>query len=122
MNTKIIIAVLVAITASMFGATTLHSASAENAAVVIKDDGCDMLNQVGSVVVVATSDHSVLTSKGNTTLKCSATTPNDSGKALKFNKDNTGLQCYTALGFTDNWQQTISKSGQSTLSCFYKTV
>ncbi len=126
MKSKFIIAALVAITASMFGATTLHSAIADPSpsatpAVVIKDNGCSMVDQNGDVTIVSDSDHSTTTSKGNTTLQCKATTPNDSGKAIKFNKDNTGLPCTTPLGLTDNWSETISKSGQATLTCTVKT-
>jgi hypothetical protein len=121
MNTKITFAILVAITASMFGATTLHSAIAEPAVIII-DNGCKLIDQDGNVTFLAASDTEVYTSSGNAVIKCKGETENDTGKSIKWNFDNTTFKCFTKLGLTDNWQETISTSGKVTLSCFYKTV
>lgn len=94
------------------------SVSAEPA-LIITDQGCGLLDGNGSGVA-ATSDHQVVTSndRGNLTLKCSVKgVANDTGKAVHFDFDSTGILCGTFFGATDNWKETVSNSGNATLTC-----
>ena len=70
--------------------------------------------------VFASSDHQVVTNntRGNLTLKCSVKgVANDTGKAAHFDFASTGIPCSTSLGATENWQETVSNSGNATLTC-----
>lgn len=106
---------LISITLLLAGALTMV---ANNAAVVISDVGCGLLDGNGGSAT-ADSSQSVTTSSGNGTLSCKASVdPASSGKAVHWDFSNTGLLCGTVAGtFTDDWQETVSASGQATLSC-----
>jgi hypothetical protein len=70
--------------------------------------------------VAATSDHQVVTNNanGNLILKCSVKgVANDTGKAAHFDFASTGILCGTLLGATENWNETVSNSGNATLTC-----
>jgi hypothetical protein len=88
--------------------------SATDGATVINDSGCLLYDGDGNLTF-ADSDHSVVTPSGNQILKCSATVSNSTGKAIVL-KD---FLCNTSLGLTSNTHETISASGQATLTCRY---
>jgi len=90
------------------------------AAVVIRDDGCMMVNQYGVVNVVADQNHRVGTFSRNcnSTVQCKATgVTNTTGKAIHHDFGTTGGPCFTGFGYTTNWHQIISKSGVAHLVC-----
>lgn len=89
-------------------------------AIHINGMGCGMMDADGGLVWV-TSDRAVITPNGKQRLSCKAKRiPNSSRRAVQFNYENTGMPCYTDLGPTNEWHQTISASGNSTLTCFFR--
>jgi hypothetical protein len=95
-------------------------AAANNAAVVINDQGCQLLDGNGGVVD-ADSDHSVITSSGNGLLSCNVQgVPNDTGKAVHYDFDSTGMTCDTLAGVATAWREIVSASGSATLTCQVK--
>ena len=95
------------------------NAEASNGAVVISEFGCVILDGDG-YLARASKGHTVIThsENGNRVLKCSAKgLPNSTGKAAKFDISNTGYVCYAYGVMTSNWRNTVSKSGNSTLTC-----
>jgi len=98
-----------------------HAAS-PNAAVHIDNTGCILLDGNGAPTA-ATADRTVVTSSGNGNLNCTAqVTPSASGHAATFDFASTGLLCSVpGGGFTDKWHETVSASGNATLSCHSKS-
>jgi hypothetical protein len=89
--------------------------SATEGAVVINDFGCGMMDGDGNFVYTEAS-HAVITPSNNTTLKCSVTgVANSTGKAVNY-KD---FLCGTPLGLTTDSHETVSASGNATLTCRY---
>ena len=90
------------------------------AAVVINDQGCGLLDGDGNFVS-ADSDHTVLTqsNNGNAVLKCSVKgVANSTGKAVHYDFESTGIPCgILGGGVTENWEETVSASGNATLTC-----
>ena len=84
----------------------------DNSAQINKDFTCGLIDGNGNFAF-ADASHSVVTSSGNSTLKCSATVPNSQGKAVHY--ENFG--CGTFLGFTTDSREIVSASGQATLTC-----
>ena len=85
----------------------------DNSATITKDFGCGLLDGNGGFVFTDAS-HSVVTSNGNGTLKCSAAgVPNSTGSAVQYND----FGCNTPAGFTTDMHETVSASGQATLTC-----
>jgi hypothetical protein len=86
-------------------------------AVVIKDFICVLIDGDGDFVI-GTGTISVTTSSGVSNYVCKASgVANDTGSAVKWNFDDTGLLCGTELGATDDWSETVSASGNATLTC-----
>lgn len=97
-------------------------------AVVIKDTLCVLLDGQGvpflvmeSVVIGtdSTTDISMASCKGTVL-------PPLSGQAVQWDTTNWppptgGGLCSTGFGITARWQDTVSSSGQSSLSCHYPT-
>jgi hypothetical protein len=117
MNMKKALCLMVLVAALLaFGASV---ALAE--AVVIKDLSC-LLYDGNGAITFTTQSQSVGTpsANGNAMLSCHAVVPNDTGKAAHFDYESTGVECITIFGSTQNWKETVSASGQATLSCKYK--
>jgi hypothetical protein len=121
---------VLAVAVLVLSVPTVSYAGEEHAAVVIKDGSCTLRDGNGNFVT-ATQYHKVMTQGPNntSTLKCSVKdVPNDTGKAVRWDFSTTGGgYCgidLTAIGlgfiFTDNWEQTVSASGNATLTCKYK--
>ncbi len=103
--------------AAVFAVSTLlvsWVAASDNAAVVINDLGCAMFDGDGGWAVTDNS-HAVVTSNGTGMLTCQAEVPNSTGKAVVY-KD---LGCNTPAGFGTG-RETVSASGQATLTCWVK--
>ena len=84
-----------------------------DAASINKDFTCGMFDGDGGFVVTDAS-HSVVTSSGNSTLKCSAKgVANSTGGSVKYE----GFGCNTFLGFTTDSREIVSTSGNATLTC-----
>jgi hypothetical protein len=110
-------AVLLALAAAAGGTVLVVSPASADGAVVIDDAGCGLLDGDGGFAV-ADSDHAVVTPSGNGVLKCKAeVTPPSSGQAAHFDFGSTGLLCGTPAGVTDDWKETVSASGEATLTC-----
>jgi len=86
--------------------------TAKDPAIVINDFGCGLMDGDGNFAF-ADASHAVVTSSGNSTLKCSATVANSQGKAVNYND----FLCGTPLGLTTDSHETVSASGQATLTC-----
>jgi hypothetical protein len=86
-------------------------------AVVIMDFGCGLIDGDGGFVLTYGTIE-IQNSSGNATLKCHATgVANDTGQAVHWDFDNTGLECGTSDGLTTDWHETVSASGNATLTC-----
>jgi len=79
---------------------------------------CAVFDGDGAIVTLDLSN-STVTPSGNGHIKCQASgLANSTGKAAKFNYENTGIECFIAgVGYTQDWQNTVSASGNSTLQC-----
>lgn len=95
-------------------------------ALLIKDSSCGVLNADGSCCAFAGTVTINVVTNSNTGVriaKCDADVPNNTGKAVVLRSvDFPGLYCYNIEGGgpSDDWMQTISRSGKSTLTCKYK--
>src|SRR5262249_25674314 len=118
----IVLALLAALGTFVLLSGTAKVANANNAAIVIDNGGCTMLDTAGVNDVVAGADHTAATvKKGNITLKCYALVDNETGKVIKWNTTNTeGLLCGTLYGLTDRWFEVIDALGNATLTCQIK--
>ena len=86
-------------------------------AIHISGFGCGMLDGDGGGVA-ADRSRVVITSSGNANLKCSVSgVANSTGSAVHWDFDNTGFLCGTTVGLTEQWKETVSASGNATLTC-----
>ena len=106
-----------------------QNANAGGPALVINPaGGCGLYD--GNGVLVGTDDSQIVATQsnnGNALFKCQAKgLANDTGKAVQFDYDSTGLLCGmyindgsggVILYLTENWHNTVSASGNSTLIC-----
>ena len=112
----------------LLGAASLLVAaqtSANSAALVIRDTGCNLFDGDG-ISTVADTDQAVVTSSG-ALLTCKVTgVANSTGRAVHYDPDNNpffpGLQCGITDGeggflLTTQWKETVSASGNATLTC-----
>jgi hypothetical protein len=87
-------------------------------AVVIKDFGCNVFQGDGSIVVTGSTQAVVTPSdNGKWTCKAKGVTPPPGDEAVFFNYENTGFECLTAAGLTTKWQNVVTPSGVSIISC-----
>lgn len=94
--------------------------SAAAGTVVAKDMTCMVLDADGGIAV---GNQSLLMSTpgGNSMIRCTVKdVPNSTGRAVHYNYENTGMACMTAAGATTDWHETISASGNATLTCRMK--
>jgi hypothetical protein len=93
---------------------------ASNGAMVIDNDGCSMGDQYGNVTVYSDANHRVFNAGAKGLTKCYGTTPNDSGKAIRF----SGFQCVVWDGsqylYTTRSWEVIDSEGNATLTCQIK--
>lgn len=89
-----------------------------DAAVVVKDIGCGLLDGDGNFVFTSES-HAVSTDSGNSKITCKAdVAPSTTAQgAVKWNFANTGLLCSTSFGSTQDWQEVVTPSGKASLVC-----
>lgn len=118
---KILIKLLaVCFTVALIFVFSGFTAEENNAAVVIKDGTCYMPDGNGDGVF-ADGMISVQTSSDHISLVCKAKdVANDTGKAVHWDFDSTGIPCLTALGITEDWKAVISASGNATFTCKLK--
>lgn len=99
--------------------TAAPKAHADNAAVVINDISCTLLDGNGNFA--SADDSHVVINHDGSMIKCSAdVTPSATGHAAHFDFSSTGLQCSTTAAITAVWHEEVSASGQATLSCLAK--
>lgn len=56
--------------------------------------------------------------QGNLTFKCSLSGVfNDTGSAVHYDFENTGMPCTTLFGATYDWKQVLSEDGNAKLTC-----
>ncbi len=94
-------------------------ADSPNAAVVIKDTGCDLLDGNGNDVLIQ-QEQAVITHSGTSKITCRAqVTPSLTAQgAVHWSFANTGFECFTEPPFhTQHWEEVVTPSGQATLSC-----
>ena len=88
-------------------------------AVVVNEGGCGMLDGDGGFV--PGEMHSVTNNGGNTIFKCqSKKVQNSTRSSVVWDQANTGFMCTTTAGVTADWRETITPSGNATLTCHVK--
>jgi hypothetical protein len=94
-----------------------HTAKAFNGAVHISDVDCIVLD--GNFVPILTSGDILITPSDNKKGTCKAKgIANPTGKAIKYNFENTGIPCTLPSGeTTEDWQEIISADGNMSLQC-----
>lgn len=102
---------------AMVGTRAVQAAS-DNAAIVINDIGCGLLDGDGNFAFT-TNSHVVSTNSGNSMITCKAdvapsTTANG---AVHHDYASTGLLCSTTFGVTDDWHEVVTPSGKASLVC-----
>lgn len=94
--------------------------AAADPAIIVTDNGCGLLDGDGGQVF-SSSDKTVFSNNGqggNVTLKCYLSgVANSTGKAVKWNFDNTGAACVTLFGATFNWREVVDSEGDAVLTC-----
>jgi hypothetical protein len=116
------VSAVIAVGAALGVATTgissaVATAAPTHAAITLSNAGCGLADGNGNAVFVD-SAHSVITSSGNLMQHCTAqVAPSSGGTAVHYDFNSTGAMCSTAFGPTSTWQETVSASGQATLSC-----
>jgi hypothetical protein len=96
-------------------------AKSANAAVVIKGGSCSLLDASG--VVVAGQKFHAVTNRNGSKATCRAKGfTNTTGKAIRFNFANTGVQCQTPGGLTNRWHQVITPSGRARVVCHFRNA
>jgi len=94
-------------------------ARATDNAIVVHEGGCGMLDGDGNFVVG--ERHSVSNDGGNSIFKCQSKKVNNTAKSgVTWDQANTGFMCGTPLGPTADWRETITPSGNATLTCHAK--
>jgi hypothetical protein len=101
--------------------------AANGPAIVEPYKSCDMLDAnklafKAEEAQIVISNNSEEPSVNNITLKCKATLKTPPPSALQFDYDNTGFVCGITGDVTTNWHQTISASGESTLTCKFNRL
>ena len=89
-------------------------------AIILTDFACGMMDGNGDYIFTRdTKVVSAIKKNGtNVNLKCYASdVANSTGKAVKWNYENTGLACGTQYGATDDWQTIVDTEGNAKLSC-----
>jgi hypothetical protein len=107
------------VASALAGLTLLAASGAQAQAVVINDDGCTLFDGDGNFVL-ASSDHQVITnnSNGNCLVKCSVKkVANSTGRAVQFDFLSNSIPCNTPCGPTTHWHETVSATGNATLTC-----
>ena len=93
------------------------------AAVVIRNAGCALIDGAGGFVL-ADRDVTIATqsTRQNTILICKVkNVSNPTGHAVRYEGENTGVECGTFRGFTTDWNETVSASGNATLRCRFRS-
>lgn len=104
-------------------AMTASVAQAAPAVVVDPAGGCGLFDGNGGFAFTTDSKVTATQSNnGNSMLKCKATvTPATAGGAARFDSASTGAFCVILNPFgvqvTDQWHETVSASGEATLTC-----
>jgi len=98
-------------------AAAMPGAALAAPAVHIDVSACGVLDGNGAGAVL-TDDRALITSSGNGMLKCQGdVTPSSTGHAVNYDFANTGASCGTPDGSTTDWHETVSASGNATLTC-----
>lgn len=100
-------------------ALSLSTVAFADGAVHINNFDCGILNGKGQLVVTHDTKVTITPpTAGVTILKCMAhKIVNTAGHSVQFDKANTGYQCNTQMGVTDDWHETVSSSGNAMLTC-----
>lgn len=94
-------------------------AAAAQRAIVVHEGGCGMLDGNGGFV--QGEMHSVTNNGGNTIFKCQAKKVSNATRSnVTWDQANTGFMCGTPNGPTADWRETVSPSGNATLTCHVK--
>lgn len=111
------IMLIIALIVIAFILSAMSPADTREAAVVIRDGGCNLILADGSIgFLAARKDVRVYTS-GPKMRMCQGRIANSSGKTIHYNASNTGLLCEVYGEATSVWRETISASGAVSLFC-----
>jgi hypothetical protein len=101
---------------------SLAAGGSPRAAIVIRNAGCGLIDGAGGFVF-ADRDVTIATqsTRQNTTLICKVkNVSNPTGHAVRYDSENTGVECGTFRGSTTDWNETVSASGNATLRCHFR--
>jgi hypothetical protein len=107
----------------VMGALMLSARTAKAQAVVVRDGLCGVLaGDCATVeIIVDNGATAVVTTSGNGLTSCQATLPAGAPLppkgAAKCDFASTGLSCGTSAGVTNDWRETVTPSGQVSLTC-----
>ena len=120
----VVLSVVIFITTAILPGSENYVVQAASA-IVINDQGCGLFDGDGGGVDAfsghASRDHVVITDN-NAHLKCSKRgVANSTGKSVRYDSNNNplsmGLICNINGQDTLNWHETVSASGNATLTC-----
>ncbi len=106
--------------------TAVVRINAQNSAIVIhSDEKCAVFD--GNMNIFTTEGYKAVVTRsknGNITLTCKADgVPNETGKVLKYNFENTGIPCVfktdEGVQITQNWKEVLSPSGHASYICHF---
>jgi hypothetical protein len=115
------VGIVLVLALGLLAAPAASIAKSPNAAVVVKNGACSLLDATGASVPGDRS-HVVVNKKGTHFVCRAKGLANDTGKAIRYNFANTGLTCQTSLGPTERWQEVISAGGRARLVCHLKVA
>ena len=89
-------------------------------AIIVTDFGCGLIDGDGNSF--STNDTKVVNSNngkgGQINFACYASgVPNNQGRAVHWDYDNTGLTCGTLFGSTTDWRIVVDTEGNAVLKC-----
>jgi hypothetical protein len=96
--------------------------SSSNGAFQVSDLTCNLIDGNGTFFQVNSPTKQVSAPDGSWNITCKAKgAPNDTGSAVIWNFDNTGLPCIdlTVDAITYDYSETVSKNGNVSLTCHF---
>lgn len=128
---KVVVALVTALAVALAIGIFAAQPAQARATVSITPDHCAMFNAKGDLVVKGILERKIVTesSNGNVIVICKAKFDNTTDKPVKYDAFNNPFPpefhpvlCGDGLGgFTADWKETISTSGQATQICRFKT-
>ena len=89
----------------------------DNSAVITEDFACFVYNGDGNLELADGATVQIDTHGGQTIFRCQGNVSNTTGSAVIWRDGDAGKGCNTFQGPSDQWQNTVSESGNATLVC-----